>query len=319
MRHIKKQEEFVAINEMAKGFPPGTIIKVTNPKQLGYSQYNDWRTFDPKQAKGADGGLFYMLVKDSGRKWLEGPIIYSNCLTNSDISSYKGRVATTSAESPGDEYRIFKKNEALISAVMKKSFFLDGSETGIMSNDGKTTSISEAEYSASGVNFKLTDLYDEPVIFFMKKAGGKSGTPDGFSIKLSDINSLTKELSDDHKTVIAEWFSKELKEEIEIQGDKFRIMHYKIVTTDTGSYPASFSAGPFTNEEQANKILDILKKETVTLFSPTNLKVQQESYSRSNLNLEEMINYAKTVGITTTMKQLIALKKGAIAGKKFGI
>jgi hypothetical protein len=32
-----------------------------------------------------------------------------------------------------------------------------------------------------------------------------------------------------------------------------------------------------------------------------------------------MIAFSKTLGITTTMKQLLALKKGAVTAKKFGL
>ena len=324
MRHIKKQEDFSTLNEMAKGFPVGMVIKVSKsgakPNDLGKTEgYNNWSTFEPNQAKGAEGGYFYMKITESGRAWLEGPIIYANCLTNDNVLRIKARTSTKNNEAPGDEYRIFQKNDDKIKEIMKKTFFLDGSEAGIMSNDGKTTSISEAEYMASGLNFKLTDLYDEPVFWMVKKAGGRSSTTDGFSIKLSDITTLTKELSEDQKVIIATWFGKQIKGDVEINGDKFQISHYKIQSSETGVYPSSFSAGPFLNAEQAQKVIDLIKKEDITLFNTANLKVDTDRYSKSNLNLEEMIVYAKTVGITTTMKELLALKKGEVAGKKFGI
>jgi hypothetical protein len=321
MRHIEKREDFIKINE-AKSYPVGTIIKVSNKNQLGKNQGGRWQTFYPEQVSGVEGGLFYMEVKNSGRIWLEGPIVYNNCLTNDNISTYTARVSSDNAEPAGDEFRIFKKNDAEIKKIMNTSFFLDGSEPGIMSNDGKAiTTVPEAEYTVSGINFKLSDLYDEPVMWLKKKSGGRSSTTAtaGFSIKISDLTVATKELNNDQKEIIAEWFAKQLDADIVSTGDKFQISTFKIYTSDNGVYPAAFSAGPFINEKQAKIYLDLLKKEPMTLFNVTNLKIDSDRYSKSNLNIEEMIAFSKTLGITTTMKQLLALKKGAVTAKKFGL
>lgn len=328
MKHVKKQEEFIDINEMAKSYPVGSVIKISQEnvggKGLGRSTTGSSRDhrskLSPKQAKGAEGGLFYMEIKMSGRAWLEGPILYTNCLLNDQSEiGYWAKASTAHAEPIGDEYRIFKKNEDKIKAVMKKSFFLDGSEKGIMSNDGKTATVNEAEYLATGLNFKLTDIYDEPVIFLIKKGSHYGVSGEGLSIKLSDIDALTKELGTEQKEVIASWFGQQLKCDMTVSGDRFYADNYIIQASDNsrGEYPQGFNAGPFMNREQAQEALDVIKKAKMSFFNPDKLDVIQTG--RKDFNLETLIAYARTLGIKTTMKALLDLKKATIAAKKFGL
>jgi hypothetical protein len=316
MKNIKTRDSFIHLDEMAKAWPVGTIVKSNDIRDTSTKNYRGWDSWRPSQAPGAEGGKFYMRITESGKAWLVGKIIYQNCIT-APIPSDEIRFRVTHAESPSAEFRIFERNKEEISKLMNKSFFIEGTEAGIMGNDGeKAKNITENEYTVRSLNFKLSDLYDEPVLCLF----AKNNNDKNFSIKMSELESLTKELSSEQREVIGEWFAKKIGAQIELSGENFRIQTYTVYASSTDPFPSSFSAGPFISTKQAQDFLDNLKKEDHTMFSTSELKVNStSSYSLPSLNLEQLIKFAKGVGIETTMKELLALKRGAVTAKKFGL
>jgi hypothetical protein len=322
MKNIKSREHFAPLDEMAKDWPVGMIVKsndISDTSILNYGRRGDWGDWRPNQASNTEGGKFYMKITESGKIWISGTVLYQNCLLQPKPSETV-RVRTRFLETQSPEFRIFERNSEEISKVMNKAFFIEGTEPGIMGNDGeKAKNITENEYIVRSLNFKLTDLYDEPVLCLVSK----SSTNINFSIKMSDLESLTKELSLEQREVIGEWFAKKIDAQIEILGEKFKIQTYEISASTSSPFPSKFSAGPFLSTKKAEDYIEKLKKEDITLFNTAELKVVSASpYGTSappSLSLEELIKFAKALGIETTMKELLALRRGAVTGKKFGI
>jgi hypothetical protein len=155
----------------------------------------------------------------------------------------------------------------------------------------------------------------EVVVFI--KAKGRDVT---FNAPLSIVEGYSKELSKEQREVIAEWFAKELGgADITVRGDEFQIKKWKIIAQQTKGYPSSFNAGPFVTEKQAKDVLDaITKMNEYSLFEPSAAKIDTD-WSSMNFGLDALIDWAKTVGVKTTMKELLDLRKGAVSAKKFGI
>jgi hypothetical protein len=308
---IKKLQEFEQPILEAQNWPTGSIAKVTSKLNLGKESYG-WSTFTPDQAAGAEGGVFYMKITHSGRKWMEGPIIAGNCLKNVDFS--KARADKAVLETPGPEYSIFVKDKIFEKGILGKSFFLDGNETGMIDMAGNSKSISEGEYIAKSLNFKLTAEQKETVVYMVSKTRNE-----WFNATLSDLEGFSKELSKDQKEVIAEWFAKELGgAQIDVD-DKFRISQWYVKASSSKGYPSTFSAGPFVNEKQAKEIMEATNKlNKYSLFDPEQAKVET-TWSKIDLTLDQLIDWCRTVGVKTTMKELLALRKGAVAAKKFGV
>ena len=195
---IKKLDEFhQEINE-AKNWPKGSIAKVSAKENLGQYRYR-WDTFRPSQKSGAEGGLFYFKIENSGRKWIEGSILANNCLTNASPKEIKTvRVPSSALQDPGPEWVYIEK--ALPANLMGKSFYLDGNESGLMTISGKNATIKEGEYEVEGFNFSLSSQLKEAVFFLKAK-----GREEEFYASLSSIQNFSKELSKDQKEVIAEW------------------------------------------------------------------------------------------------------------------
>lgn len=319
MKYVKKLENFQGLDEMAKSWPVGMVVKCNNTSDLSsaYSR-GKWSSYRPRVAEKIEGGGFYMKITESGRSWLVGKIMYTNGFTELPPSAEEVRFRTIYAETPTDELKIFEKNSSDIASYMNKVFFIEGDEPGIMNNVGeKAVGISESEYVIRSLNFKLTDLYDEPVFVLVSKTNSNKT----FSLKLSDLDKLTKELSTEQREVVAEWFSKQLDANVTVYGTQFQIDHFNVRSNSGDAFPASFQAGPFINTKQAEDFIKSLKSEKHTLFNPTNLKVEPvtASYSKSNLSLEQLIAFSKAQGIEITMKQLLTLKRGATTAKKFGL
>jgi hypothetical protein len=309
---IKKLHEFDPLME-AQAWPEGSIAKVTSKQNLGKEHYG-WSTYTPNQASGAKGGVFYMKITHSGRKWMEGPLLIGNCLTNVDFKKVRADKAVL--EQPGPEYKIFMQDGVIEKSMIGQSFFLDGKETGPIDMEGKPVSVSEGEYIVKSYNFDLTVTMKETVCYLQDKGGKKTG----FNAPISSLKSYTSELNQNQKEVIAEWFAKELGgAEIEVKSQEFTITQWYVKANQTAGYPNSFSAGPFVNEKQAKDVLDtIVKMNKYSMFDPEKAKVES-TWSKTNLNLDGLIDWAKTVGVKTTMKELLALRKGAVIGKDFGI
>jgi hypothetical protein len=320
MKYVKQLDSFDHLDEMAKSWPVGTIVKCNDIKDCSKSSFRDkWNSWRPSVAEKIQEPGFYMKITESGRSWLAGRIVYTNGFTEYVGTGDLYRFRTTYASTPTSEFKIFTKNEEEIKGFMNKAFFIEGDEAGIMGNDGEkaSSSLIPSEYVIRSLNFKLSDLYDEPVFVLFSR----SNTTRNFSIKLSDLESLTKELSTDQREVIAEWFSSKLSCIIELQGDRFKILIYKVVASSDDVFK-SFTAGPFLNKNQAESFIENLKKEKITTFNPSSLKITTpEHWSSENilLNIDELIKFGKAAGVQTTMKELLKLKRGAVTGKKFGL
>lgn len=319
MKYVKQLESFNHLDEMAKSWPVGTIVKCNDIKDCSKSSYgNKWSSWRPSVAEKIQDPSFYMKITESGRSWLVGRIVYTNGLTEYVGTGDLYRFRTVHASTPTSEYKILEKDKEEIEKYMNKTFFIEGDEPGIMGNDGeKASSLIPSEYVIRSLNFKLSDLYDEPVFVLFSKSNNSKN----FSIKLSDLESLTKELSKEQREVIAEWFGSKLSCGIELQGDRFKIFTYKVIASSDDVFKG-FSAGPFLNKDQAESFIEKLKKEKITAFNPAGLRItSSESWSSDNitLNIDELIRFAKAAGVQTTMKELLNLKRGAVTGKKFGL
>lgn len=331
MKNIKTRDSFQSaqdLNEMAKDWPVGSIVKFavrfneppSNERCSKKGGRNDWESWTPEQGVGIQGGSFYMRITESLKLWLVGKIIYTNGIA-SPTTDYV-RIKTKYAARPTAEFQIFEKNEKEIQERINKSYYIEGTEDGIMSNDGKDkTDTKENEYTVRSLNFKLTDLFDEPVFFLVPK--GSNNVSEGLSMKMSSLDVLQKELSSEQREVIAEWFGKQLKANVELQYDTFKVTKYTVTAgSDTGNgFKTSFTAGPFLNQEDADKVLEALKKMATSLFPITKLSAGPDSGYNGTINftLDEMITFARGNGIDVSMKKLLELKRGAVAGKKFGI
>ena len=325
MKYVKNRDEVVRdINEMAKGWPVGSVAKFNDISDPSKRRYRDWESWRPTQAPKINNsdGAYYLEITESGREWLVGKILFQNGIADPNESGYRYRVRARYAMQPTSEYKILDKNKEEISKLMNKSFFLDGTEPGIIGHDGeKAIGITEAEYTVRSLNFKLTDLYDEPVFCLFTK-GSDAKANKSFSIKLSEINSLTAELSKEQREVIAEWFTKKLDTIITVDSDnRFSFSPWKVVGSRNDVFPLDFSAGPFLTKKQAESVLDIIKEQDITLYNPTSLRLEtvENRWSTINMKLEQLVEYAKAIGVETTMKELLALRRGTAIGKKFGI
>jgi hypothetical protein len=309
---IKKLNEFENLNE-AQNWPTGSIAKVSTKNALGQYNYS-WGTFYPDQVPGAEGGVFYMKVDQSGRKWMEGPILAGNCLLNADFSKVRADKAVL--QNPGPEYTYFEKDKIFDKKIMGNSYYVEGNEASLMDMEGKKHVVTEGEFTAKSLNFKLTVEMKETVVYLRSK----SRKSEYFNAKLSDLTNMSQELSLDQKKAIAEWFSTQLGgAEIEVSRDNFAITQWFIEAPTRGGYPNSFKAGPFVNEKQAETVMEgINKLNKYSLFDPTEANVSS-SWQKTNMTLDNLIDWAKQVGVKTTMKELLALRKGAVAAQRFGV
>jgi hypothetical protein len=319
MKYVKPLQVFEPLEEMAKSWPVGTVVKCEDVYDCSKSSYgNKWNSWRPTVAEKIQDPSFYMKITESGRSWLIGKILYTNGLIQYVSTDDRFRFRTIHASLPTSEYKIIEKNKEEIQQHIGKVFFIEGDEVGIMGNDGgKTFSVTSSEYVTHSLNFKLTDLYNEPVFLLFSKNSPEKN----FSIKLSDLKKLSRELSKEQREVISEWFSKQFSCIMEPLDEKFKIFLYEVVASYDNVFK-SFSAGPFMNKAQAESYLENLKKEKITPFNPAKLKVKQyESWSNHNLkmDIEELIEFAKASGLKISMKELLNIKRGTVIGKKFGL
>lgn len=327
MKKVKAPDFSVAINE-AKQWPEGMIVKAKFNDRLG--KYTDkryrwqWESFKPNRLDPTQEDVFYFEIKKSGKTWIEGKMLYANGLRNDGHSSegystemlsgrYQVRVDKNYVAAPGPEYQYIK--EANPETLVKK-FFIDGTEDGILDMEGKKTEVKEAEYKIIGVNFKLSVQFKEPVYIAETSEGSNK---ERFNVRQEVLDGFGEELSDSQRKVIAEWFQKELGGEVTTYGSEFRIAQWYVKAPVYKGYPSSFSAGPFVNEKQANLALEAIKKlNNFSMFNPEKAEVEKQ-YSPARMELPDLINWCQSIGIKTTMKQLLALRQGAVAGHEYGI
>lgn len=336
-------EESVVIDEMAKGIDPGHIYRVNTVHNLGISNSgHDWSKLVPKK-KDNDGGegYFYFEVKKSGAKWIEGPILYANCLSsyseggdgryrtgweNYEVHDIIGkwiRVHKSDCSEKGKEFDIFQKDREEINKAVKKVFFLDkeDSDKVIDMKGEKVEDVQEGEYRVRSLNFELSQKLGKTVVFLVKK-GAKDGN--GFCAELEKLTGMTKELGTEQREVIAEWVGKKIGAEIDLDrsnNDNFKINTYEIKSPKSGNYVSEFECGPFTTKKQADDALEVLKKLEYPPFDVENLSVSKKTgwNDAIKVNLEGLVSFARTCGLETTIRDLMVLKRGAVTGKRLGI
>lgn len=332
MRKIKAPDFNQPILE-DKQWPEGTIAKAIFNDRLG--KYVDsrgwkwqWQTFKPTRLDPAQEDVFYIEIKKSGKTWIEGTMMFPNSLENSSSSSdgynpellggrYQVRVDKTHLRKAGPEFKIFTDAKLDEKTLLDKKFFIEGTEAGILDiTDGKSTKVKEGEYRIIGYNYLLTNQFKQPIL----TAESRSGDKQRFSCSAETFGTFGAELSTAQRTVIAEWFAKKLDDaEITLNGSQFVIKKWHIKASTFKGYPESFSAGPFVNKKQADLVLESIKKiNKYSLFDADKAEVET-TYSTVRLELPALIDWCNTIGVNTTMKQLLDLRQGAVTGHKFGL
>lgn len=331
MRKIKAPDFNQLILE-DKQWPESTVAKAIYNDRLG--KYVDsrgwkwqWQTFKPTRLDTAQEDVFYLEIKKSGKTWIEGTMMFPNSLETSSSGDgyspdllegrYQVRVDKNYLRKPGPEYKIFNDAGVVEKKLLNKKFFIEGTEDGLLDiTDGKTVKVKEGEYRIIGYNYLLTNRFKKPVL----TAETRSGTKQTFSCTVETFESFGAELSSAQRTVIAEWFANKLGDaEITLNGSEFVIKQWFIKASQYKGYPTSFSAGPFVNKKQAELVLDSIKKiNKYSLFDPDKADVET-TYSTVRLELPALIDWCGTIGVNTTMKQLLDLRKGAVAAVDYGI
>ena len=331
MRKIKAPDFNQPIFE-DKQWPEGAVAKAIFNNRLG--KYTDsryrwqWTSFAPSRLDKDQEDVFYMVIKKSGKTWIEGTMMFPNCLqatnNNGDGYSpellegrYQVRVDKNYLRKPGPEYKIFNDADVVEKKLLDKKFFIEGTEEGLLDiTDGKAVKVKEGEYRIIGYNYLLTNQFKQPVL----TAETRSGNKETFSCTVETFESFGAELSTAQRTVIAEWFANKLGDaEITLNGSEFVIKQWFIKASQYKGYPTSFSAGPFVNKKQAELVLDSIKKiNKYSLFDADKAEVET-TYSTVRLELPALIDWCGTIGVNTTMKQLLDLRKGAVAAVDYGI
>jgi hypothetical protein len=320
---------------------------------------SDWKYghMQPDRIVNSDDGAFYFKVTKGEGSWITGTVLAANCIFGStsnrsktktrtsrgsrgyrhkesytiDLSSndrfdltmynapYAIRMNKGDLVEPGPEWKYME--EAKIGDIIGKKFFIDGTECKYYNEESNEFKPDEAEYIAWGVNFGLTKQYEDAVIWLRPKVDNV-GSPVVF-VKASDLSgSVLKEITDDQRKIIADWFSVRLgSDEIEVQGENFRIYTFKIETSKKNGFPSNFNAGPFINKKQAEEIVDAINKiNTHSLFDVGEIKIERcEGYNRLKFDLDGLIKWCKSVGIETTVRELLQKRKGQTNMRKFGV
>ena len=319
MKHIVKLNKFDEIDEMAKLWPVGSIVKSNTTYEAKFTHSvsragRKWQSHPFNLVSDVkEDGAFYMKVEFSGRAWIEGTVLYVNSSTSYVAPGSIVKIPVESATTPGPELKILDSKKDEIAKAYGKTMFIDGKEPGLMSVKGETAKdLPEGEYTVTSVSFGLSKEMGEPIVTISQKRGGNVAC-----IKLSELGSLGQELSTEHSEVIADWFSKKTGMEIKWDGRRFTIPQYKVISgyNELGN---QFSASPFYSMEDANKFIEVLKKQSTVSYDPSTLTARQD-YSSTNNDLEKMIAIVKKLGVEVSMKELISLKKGHVGAKKLGL
>lgn len=319
MKHVKSIE---SLDEMAKAYPTGSYVKVTSFRNLGMKA-GTWRNYTIAPEQGSrigDSGYFYIKIENSGRLWLEGKMFFPNSLRKVNVgirgeSIYNEvRCQVSGAEKPGPEFKYFQDNLAELEKLAGQKIPLDGNEDFLMDSSGKKLEVSSGQYNIHGFNYELTVEMKEPVLYIKKNQ-------EHAYVKMSDIANVDKEDSPESKKTIANWFTRNLKTEVDYveDNDRYIIATYKI----SGR---GFSAGPFLSEEAAEDALKVIEKtvgdEYSTTLSSSNgpLRVIKNAPGNNDgKTLDQMIEVAKNLGIKVSLRELLSKKKGETSARKLGI
>lgn len=315
---IKKNEvePYIELSEMAKNFPAGSIVKVITSQNLGDLNGKP-SPYYPDREAGAEGGFFFLKVSSSGRMWLDGSILFPNCLNNSRPAGFY-RAPVSGVEPAGELYKQFEKVEKEIKELKGKKLTIDGDEDFILGMEGRKKEVTSGEYMVIGVNWKLTEEMKTPVLYL---SAGKNR----FCATLENISGDTEtENSEESKKILAEWISNKLSIDIEWneEEEKYIISTYFVKGMD-------FSAGPFATKEIAESLKKTLE-EAIEKTHPMlvdvgekyrGLRVEKSTSSVWILKRDasELVEIAKEMGVKIPMKELLRSKKGAIGAKKLGL
>jgi hypothetical protein len=320
MKHIVKLDKFDDLDEMAKLWPVGSIIKATTTYQAKTTTHmsrEGRKWYDHNiyvDSDSNDDGAFYMKAEFSGRAWIEGTVLFTNSVSSYVSPGTIVKIPVSSATTPGPEYKILEANKDALNKLYGKTIFLDGKEPGLMTTKGLgVKDIPEGEYTVTSVSFGLTKEMEEPVLALSPKRGGRTV----ICVKMKDFDGLGHELSTEHNEVIADWFAKKSGMEVKWDGRRFEIPTYKVTST-SNELGNNFSSGPFYSMEDANKFIEALKKFDTHSYSPSALTARKD-YSTVNNSIEDMIKVMRKLGVEVSMKDLLTLKKGQVSAKKLGL
>jgi hypothetical protein len=341
MIEIGNFDQFDAeMNEMAfknpitgKIYPKGEILKCTHFDSDTSANGRTFKWADMRPLPGLDGNetKFFFEVTGNSTKFINGRMLYMNCATNS-YGNF--RMHGRNAELPGKVWDIISPKRKDIDALRGKVWFMHGDEDQFLDLEGKAIKISEGNYTFNGLtlNFGLTKQFNEPVLVFVSQKSAQKG----FCIKLSDVDSLSKELSPEQNETIADWFIENTDMNVRYAGGSFYIKRYVVVTkdpdedfviTDTTSYKVGKNvAGPFVRRSDAENVLKVMKEvKGVSLYDKKSLEVsveQQQTYGRgdveSQMTLEALVNFVRANGIEVEMRSLLKGKENEAALKGLG-
>lgn len=319
IENILKFDEFdPRVDEMAKAVPAGSIVKAKGTTDNAENR-SGWRGFTPNQFKdvknGTTEGFYIVHVDKSASKFVEGTVLFTNCLTGDPSVGIKVRFLWSDAIKAGKEYPILEKSKDEIKKMMGTTIYVDGAEPELMTHDGNSIkAINEGEYTCKSTNFELTAKFDEPVVCFVK--GDLS-----FSIKLSDISKMTKQFSHEDKGALADWFSRQLGTEVEFGKDRWSSEKFTVtfwlLTSDSSGGLMNCTFKPFVSQKQAEDFKDYLTKNTPIKLFNDKFKIGSNTETKT---LDEMMALCTANGIAAKMKDLVkATLKGASTAKKFGL
>lgn len=342
MLEINKFDEFNAeMNEMAfknpitgRIYPKGEILRASHidvDTASGLDGRGGRVTWDSLPGTDLDEPKFFFEVIANSTKFIQGRMLYANCSTTV-IGNF--RMAGKNIELPGKLWDIISPKRKDIDALRGKVWFMHGDESQFMDLEGKSITVPEGNYTFNGytLNFSLTKQSNEPVLVFMSQKGGRKG----FCIKLSDVDSLSKELSTEQNETIADWFIENTDLNVRYASGSFYIKRYVVVTkdpdedfiiTDTTSYKVGKNlAGPFARRSDAENVMKVMKEaKGVSLYDKKSLEVsveQQQSYGRgdveSQMTLEALVNFVRANGIEVEMRSLLKGKENEAALKGLG-
>jgi hypothetical protein len=269
-----------------------------------------------------DEAIFYVKIKLLGSMWIEGTVHFTNGL---DDVNYKVRFEKKYMVSPGPELEIFLKpeNQDLLAKNKGKLKFFLGDEDFVTDHDGNTVEFLPGVYRLVALCYKATIKQGTPVVYCVpsNEYGMKSTAV--FCSSLAKASELGDTITTEQMTVLAEYMSKEIGADVSVRhGDTFQIPWFSITGSKVKPYPGYYRESPFFtmhDAEERIKELQALSKTKKLPYSTENLSVDScSSYDRYQLNLTQIMDYAKLLGIEVKVRKFFEKKRGSIKGQEFG-
>lgn len=267
-------------------------------------------------------GIFYILVTKAGSQWIEGRALFFNGLTmNRNATIF--RLEKKNIGENGAELQIFLDNQTDIDTLKGANRFFLGDEDFVMNKEGKTLEdFVPGIYTLSSLDYDLTRKANSPVVY----CSPLNAKEVAFYSILNKAKNLSVAPSEEQTRVIASYLGKQIGAEIEITtSNNFKIPYFKVEATKTKGYLGTYLATPFFTLEKAEAHITELKKKAETEKFPFDVNSLQASASSQyggrmyyEINLSQIIDYAKLAGIEMKMRKFFEEKKGAITAKRFG-